>query len=123
MCEIKEKCAFIEQEKPAWLFSSMDDQNLYPGVSIIYDIPTQAPFITHHRSGWHPVWDFCFPQHRFWGFGSSRLITWVAVSLMYDVPKECTAFFDPWRGKQYIPSKHWESVTLLLSITNSAKIF
>jgi hypothetical protein len=40
MCEIKEKCVFIEQEKPAWLVSSMDDQNLSPGVSIIYHIPT-----------------------------------------------------------------------------------
>jgi hypothetical protein len=93
MCEIKGKCAFIEQEKPAWLVSSMDDQNFSPGVSIIYHIPRQAPFITHHRSGWHPVRDFCFQQHRFWRFGSSRLIDWVAGSLIHDLLKECTAFF------------------------------
>jgi len=43
MCEIKEKYVFIEQEKPAWLVSRMDDQNLYLGVSITYHIPTQAP--------------------------------------------------------------------------------
>ena len=123
MCKIKEKCVFIEKEKPAWLVTSMDDQNLSSGVGIIYHIPTQAPFITHRRSGWHPVWDFCFPKHRLWGFGSSGLIHWVAMSLIHDVSKECTASYDPWRGKQYIPSKHWESVTMLLSITNSAKIF
>ena len=92
----------------------MDDQNVSSGGNIIYHIPTQAPFITHCRSGWHPVWDFCFPQHRFWGFGSSGLIHWVAVSLIHDVSKECTAFFDHWSGKQYISSKHSESVTLLL---------
>lgn len=36
MFEIREKYVFIEQEKPAWLVSSMDDQNLFPGVGIIY---------------------------------------------------------------------------------------
>jgi hypothetical protein len=113
MCEIKEKCVFTEQEKTAWLVSSMDEQNLSPGVGIIYHVPTQAPFITHHRSGWHPVWDFCFPQHRFWGFGSSRLIHWVAASLIHDVSKECTAFFDPWREKQYISFQ-------TLGVSNSA---
>jgi len=92
-------------------------------VSSTYHIPTQAPFITHHRSGRHPVWHFCFPQHRFWRFGSSRLIHWVAASLIHDVSKECTAFFDPWIVRQYIRSKHWQFVALLLSMTNSANIF
>ena len=66
--------------------------------------------------------DLKFAQCQGWGFTSSKLIHWVAQFLNPNILKEYTAFMfiwflEPWRWRQYVPSKCQESEILLLSVT------
>ena len=68
------------------------------------------------------MWDLKFAQCWGWGFTSSKLLHWVAQFLNANILYEYTAFMfiwslEPWRWRQYVPSKRQQSEILLLSVT------